>query len=64
MCSNTFIFYYILGVFNHKKNIQNNKIESFFGNQMNQMNYYNFVGNSNLKVKTPGIQMKALNFVA
>ena len=62
LCSNTFTFYYILGV-EHKKNKQNNKIESFFSIQMSQINYYNFVGNSNLKVETAGKQMKALNFV-
>ena len=31
---------------------------------MSQMNCYNFVGNSNLKVETARMQMKALNFVA
>ena len=64
MCSNTFLFYYTLGVFKHKKDIQNDKIESFFSIQMTQKNCYNFVGNLNLKVETVGMQMKALNFVA
>ena len=57
-------FYYTLGVFKHKKNIQNNNIESFFSIQLSQMNCYNFVGNSNLKVEAAGMQMKTLNFVA
>ena len=64
LCSNTFLFYYTLGVFKHKKDIQNDKIESFFSIQMTQMNCYNFVGNLKLKVETVGMQMKALNFVA
>ena len=44
--------------------IQNDKIESFSSIQISQMSCFNFVGNSNLKVETAGIQMKALNFVA
>ena len=55
---------YTLGLFKHKKNIQNDKIESFFSIQMSQMNCYNFVGNSDSKVKTAEMQMKALNVVA
>ena len=64
LCSNTFIFYYTLDVLKHKKNIQNDKIEPFFSIRMSQMNCYNFVGSSNLKVETAGMQMKVLNFVA
>ena len=40
MCNNTFIFYYTVGIFKHKKNIQNDKIESFFSTQMSQMNCF------------------------
>ena len=57
-------FFCTLGVFKQKKNIQNDKIESFFNIEMRSMNGHNFVGNSKLKVETVEMQMKALNFVA
>ena len=38
--------------------MQNDRIESFFNIQMSQMNWYNFVGNSDLKVETAGCKWK------
>ena len=58
------LFFCTLGVFKQKKNIQNDKIESFLNIEMSSMNCHNFVGNLKLKVETVEMQMKALNFVA